>query len=46
MSGLKLQSLVLVRHRALFSACDISPDTQRLILGKTLEEILHLPDHP
>lgn len=37
---------VLQQYRALFSACNISPDAQRLILGKTMEAILHLPDHP
>lgn len=43
---LPLITRVLQQYRALFSACDISPDTQRLILGKTLAEILHLPNHP
>src|SRR3989440_5524417 len=35
---------VLNQYRALFEACDVPPNTQRLILGGTLAKILGLPD--
>ena len=35
---------VLAQYRALFEACDVPANTQRLILGGTLAKILGLPD--
>jgi len=35
---------VLNQYRALFEACDVPPNTQRLILSGTLAKILGLPE--
>lgn len=34
---------VVQQYQALFEACDVSPQTRRMIMGGTLAKILHLP---
>jgi uncharacterized protein len=45
-SYVKLSAIESVVHQyqAMFDACDVSPDTRRMIMGGTLAKILKLPE--